>query len=48
LLLIPDAGVERQVGEGSVAVVVVKVAGVVGEVGLEDIEPAVAVIVGHG
>ena len=43
-----DAGVERQIGESSVAVVVIEVAGVVGEVGLEDIEPAVAVVVGHG
>jgi hypothetical protein len=42
-----DSGrVERQLAEGPVAVVVVEIAGVVGEVGLEDIEPPVAIVVG--
>src|SRR5271169_4788342 len=43
-----DAGGEGDIAEGSVAVVVVQVAGVIGEVGFEDVEPAVAVVVGHG
>ena len=43
----PDSGVEGEIAEGAVAVVVVEVAGVIGEVSLEDIEPAVAVVVGH-
>ena len=43
-----DAGGEGDVGVCSVAVVVVEVAGVVDEVGFEDIEPAIAVVVGDG
>ena len=43
-----NAGCESDVAEGSVAVVVVQVARVVGEVGLEDVEPAIAVVVGYG
>lgn len=42
-----NAGCESDVAEGSIAVVVVQVARVVGEVGLEDVEPAIAVVVGY-
>ena len=42
-----NAGIEREIAEGSVAVVVVKVAGIVRKVGLEDVEPTIAVVVGH-
>ena len=41
-----EAGCEGYVGEGAIAVVVVEGGGVVGEVGLEDVERAVAVVVG--
>ena len=44
-LLIPIPDIKRDIGERAVTVVVVEVAGVVGEVGLEDVEPAVAIIV---
>ncbi len=37
---------EGHIGEGAVAVVVVEGGGVVGEVGLEEVEVAVAVVVG--
>ena len=40
-----DAGGKSHVGESSVTVVVIEVAGVVGEVGFEDVEPAIAVVV---
>ena len=48
LVIDADAGGESDVGESSVAVVVIKVAGIVGEVGLENIEPAVAVVIADG
>ena len=41
-----EAGWEGYVGEGAVAVSVVEGGGVVGEVGLEEVEVAVAVVVG--
>jgi len=40
-----DAGRKRNITESSVAVVVVEVAGVVREIGLENVEPPVAVVV---
>ena len=43
-----EAGFEGDVGEGAVAVVVVEGGGVVGEIGLEEVEVAIAVIVGSG
>src|ERR1017187_1911973 len=43
-----DTRGKGDIAVGSVAVVVVEVDRVVHEVGLEDIEPAVAVVVGHG
>src|SRR4051812_39026875 len=43
-----DAGGEGHVGEGSVAVVVVEVAGIVGKVGFEDVEVAIAVVIAYG
>ena len=43
-----DAGGERDVTEGAVSVVVIKVAGIIGEVGFEDVEPAIAIVVGDG
>src|SRR5580704_178261 len=43
-----NAGSERNVGESSITIVVVQVAGVVSKVGFEDVEPAVAVVVGDG
>ena len=46
LIVDADAGREGDVGEGAVAVVVIEVAGVVGEICLENIEPAVAIVVG--
>src|SRR5439155_26146463 len=46
LVVDADARRERDVAEGAVAVVVVEIAGVVGEVGLENVKPAVAVIIG--
>ena len=48
LVVDSDAGRERHVAEGAVAVVVIEVAGVVGEVGFENVEPAVAVVVADG
>src|SRR6266480_1615623 len=41
-----NAGGERDIGESSVSVVVIEIAGVVGKVRLEDVEPAIAVVVG--
>src|SRR4029077_14417223 len=48
-ILIVDAnpGGKGSVAEGSIAVVVIEVAGVVGEVCFENVEPAIAVVVGH-
>src|ERR1700732_2949317 len=43
-----NAGCRGQIAEGPVAVVVIEVAGVIGEVGLEDVEPAVTVVIGQG
>ena len=40
-------GSKGHIAEGSIAIVVVQVAGVIRKVGLEDIEPSVTVIVGH-
>ena len=40
-----NAGSKGDIAEGSIAIVVIKVAGVVREVGFEDVEPAVAVVV---
>src|SRR5947208_16930116 len=48
LVVDADARGECNVTKGSVAVVVIEVARVVGEVGLENIKPAVAVIIGDG
>ena len=39
---------QRDIGKSAVPVVVIQVAGVVYEVGLEDVEPTVAIVVGHG
>src|ERR1700744_3642750 len=44
----PNPGGKGDVAEGSVAVVVVQVARVIGKVGLEDIEPSVTVVVRDG
>src|SRR5206468_11777896 len=41
-----NTGSERNVRESPIAIVVVQVAGVVSEVGFENVEPAVAVVVG--
>src|SRR5882757_6158317 len=41
------AGSKRNIAESPIAVVVVQVAGVIGKVGLEYIEPSVTVVVGH-
>src|SRR2546430_17095855 len=41
-----DARRERDVAEGAFAVVVIEIACVVGEVGLENVKPSVAVIIG--
>ena len=41
----PIPGGKRHIAEGAVAIVMIEVAGVVGEVGLENIEPAVAVVI---
>src|SRR5581483_4870774 len=43
-----DAGGESGIGEGSIAIVVIERGAVVGEVGFEDIEAAIAIVVGHG
>src|SRR5690348_12170805 len=43
-----ETGGEGRVGERAVAVVVVEGGGVVGEIGFEDVEIAVAIVVGHG
>src|SRR5947199_153329 len=48
LVVDADARGECNVTKGSVAVVVIEVARVVGEVGLENIKPSVAVIIGDG
>src|SRR5437016_2000929 len=42
-----EAGGEGGVGEGAIAVVVVERGSVVGEICLEDVEPAIAVVVGN-
>ena len=47
LVVDPHAGRERHVAEGSVAVVVIQVAGVVGKISLENVEPSVAIVIGH-
>src|SRR5436309_14947521 len=43
-----EAGGEGGVGEGAVAVVVVERGSVIGKICLEDVEPAVAVVIGNG
>ena len=43
-----NPGSKGDIAEGSIAVVVVQVAGVICEVGLEYIEPSVTVVVRHG
>src|SRR2546423_13247980 len=48
LVVDADSRGECNVTKGSVAVVVIEVARVVGEVGLENIKPSVAVIIGEG
>src|SRR5580692_8595865 len=48
LVIDSDAGGEGYVVESAVSVVAVEVAGIVGEIRLEDIEPAIAVVVGNG
>src|SRR6266550_4430570 len=48
LVVDADSRGECNVTKGSVAVVVIEVARVVGEVGLENIKPSVAVIIGDG
>ncbi len=40
------AGASRQVGELAVAIIVIEVVGVVGEIGLDDVGPAVVIVVG--
>ena len=47
-MLIPIPEAEGHVAESAVAVVVIEIAGVVGEIGFEDVEPAVAVVVRDG
>ena len=42
----PEA--KRHVAESAVAVVVVEIAGIVGEIGFENVEPAIAVVVTDG
>ena len=42
-----DSGFLRHVGEGAVSVVVIEVASIVGEVGFENVEPAVAVVIAN-
>ena len=47
-LLTPTPDAKRHIREGPVAVVVVKVAGVVGKIGLENIQPAIAIVIADG
>ena len=48
-IVVVDAhtGCEGEVAETSIAIVVIEVAGIVGKVGLEDVEPAIAIVIGH-
>src|SRR5258708_3192222 len=46
LIVDADARRERDVAESSVAVVVVQVASVVGKIGLKNIKPPVAIVIG--
>src|SRR5207244_555849 len=48
LIVDADAGSESDIGERAVAIVVIEVAGVVGEICFENVEPAVAIVVGDG
>src|SRR5215471_15676064 len=45
LIVDADAGSKRHITKSPVAIVVVKIARVVGEIRLEDIEPAVAIVI---
>src|SRR5256885_5540447 len=47
LIVDANAGGESDIGESAVAVVAVKIASVVGEIGFKDVEPAVAIVVGN-
>ncbi len=47
LVVDPDARREGHVAKSPIAIVAIKVAGVVGKVGLENVEPAVAIVIGH-
>src|ERR1051325_2148610 len=42
-----DPGWEGHIGKASVSIVVIQVAGIVGKIGFEDVEPSIAVVVGN-